>query len=660
MLIFPAGSSLTLKPDIEYTFAGMLKEDMFAAKNFSLLNRCNDFDQVWFMRHTLDYIFNANYGRLTCGYPLVEFNFSVRNKGIWGAPSTLAQTTDSEIKIADVLTGKHNHYIPRHIFWMREGWLRFSIPDALQLPLKNQHTFMLGFFPFQLGRGIALGDAYALGQDFLGFYTDGLVDQFAPAAKFSGEIVDKRLFYDFYAACLENKSALISDTSAKVRAQEFGYKLNPSRGFGRINFLVASRLRWFVWPEDCGETIIIEPYWVYNRDPEQDIEFTADAIGTLGTIGFACDYVSKRVEAGFECAKNLGRQHVRGWDRNVVELQNRNGQLVTVNSHVLLGVNPNDPNAPSSLTLYKDPFAPNTIAAGVVTDKGRTAQRLIDETTQDAANNGQLIGTVDGLRDSFGSLVPDAVVGSEPNGLYNATNRFRSPYNNIYKGFMFVMDIAVWNQAHDLKIAAEGGFASGDDNPNFETIDGVFTGFIGLQEAYSGRKVRSAFVLGGAGKLKRPLSAPDPETNDSPNEFATNVSGFTNLIYGGTGLTWIPHSQQKRLSINPNIIAFWQASDARKFDAQTNAFLPELASKYVGIEANLFAHYMLFDNLRLFLIASVFVPGKHYSDIKGIPLNSEQKRLIDKLDRTGFDRDFVPNLGDNTAYTFNVGLEFKF
>lgn len=657
--VFLAANSLTLKPDIQYTFAGVLKEDMFYAKNFSLFNSCNDLDQVWFMRHTLDYIFNANYGRLTAGYPLVEFNFAVRNKGIWGAPSTLAQTTDSEIKIADVVTGRHNHFIPRHIFWMREGWLRFSIPDALKLPIDNEHTFMLGFFPFQLGRGIALGDAYAVGQDFLGFYTDGLVDQFAPAVKFSGEIVDKRLFYDFYAACLENKSALLSDTGAKIRAQEFGYKLNPSRGFGRINFLVANRLRWFVWPEDCGETIIVEPYWLYNRDPEQDVEFTADATGTLGTIGLACDYVSKRVEAGFECAANLGRQRVRGWDRNSIELQNRNGQIVAVNSHVYLGADPNDPAIQSSLNLYKDPFAPNTIAAGTINSTGRTAQRLIDETAQNASNNGKLIGTVAGLRDSL-TLIPNAAAGAEPNGLYNAKNRFRNPYENTYKGFMFVADCAVWNDAHDLRIGVEGGYASGDDNPNFETKDGDFAGFIGLQETYSGRKVRSAFVLGGAGKIKRPLSAPDPENVQAPSEFATNVSGFTNLIYCGTGLLWIPHSQNKRLQFNPNILAFWQGSDTRKYDFRTQSFLPALASKHLGVEFNLFAHYMLFDTLRLFLISSVFVPGKHYKDLQGIPLNSDQKKLLDRLDKTGFENDFVPNLSNDTAFTFNVGFEFKF
>lgn len=648
------------KPEFEYTFFGMLKEDMFAANNFSMFNNCNDFDRVWFERHTLDYIFKAVYGRECAGHPLAEFNFAVRNKGIWGSPSTLAQMTESDVKILDVVTGDHNHYFPRHIFWMREGWLRFSIPDAFGLPFDNPHTFMLGFFPFALGRGIALGDAYAVGQDFLGFYTDGLVDQFAPGAKISGEFVRNHLYYDLYGACLENMSALLSDTGAKIRSQEFGHRTNPARGFGRINFLLAARMRWFVLPEGSKSNFIIEPYWLYNSDPEQDIEFTADASSKLTTFGLACDYVDEKVEAGFEWAFNMGGQKVRGWDRNVIQFQNRNGEVISINSHVLLGVDPNDAAAPSNLDLYKDPHAPAVVNnAGVVSSVGKTAQTLIDTATQNECENGKLIGVVDGLREVL-PHVPNAVGDANPNGLYNAKNRFRNPYTNVYKGFMFVADIAWWMYGKDIKIGLEGGVASGDDNPNFETKDRDFASFIGLQEVYSGRKVRSAFVLGGAGKLKRPLSAPEIEFLQAPNRFAQNVTGFTNLYYTGMSVTWVPGSLCKKFSFNPNLIGFWQEYATPAFDPIAKKNKKIKARSFLGIEANLFAHYMLFDNLKLFLITSAFFPGGHYTDIRGLPLNAEQNRLLDRLDPTGFNDEQIPNIGDSTGFTFNIGLEFKF
>lgn len=647
-------------PDIQYSFGGMLKEDMFGAHNLSLLNNNNPGDNVWFERHTLDLSFNLLYGAESVGYPLSEFNFTIRNKAIWGNANTIAETTSSSIKLLDVVTGEHSHFIPRMIFWMRECWLRFSVPDALQLHLNNPHNFMLGFFPYQLGRGISLGDAYAVGQDFLGFYTDGLVDQFAPAFKLAGEFIKDRLHYDLYAAILENFSAVLSDTSAKINAQRYGRRLNPSRGFGSVNYAVAGRLRWYPMPIDSPKKLIIEPYWLFNRDPEVDVEFTADSETRLATFGIACDYVSDRIETGFEYAFNIGRQEVFGWDRNVIQMQNRNGQTIFVNSHVVIGVDPEDPSSPKDLSMYQVQHAPNSVnpTTGAISDLGKKAQTAINNNEQNETQNGQLITVVPGLRDIL-TDVPNAVGSANPDALYNKKNRYRNPYDNAYKGMMFVADLALWMHGKDVRLGFEGGLATGDDNPNFETKDGDYAGFVGLQEVYSGRKVRSAFVLGGAGKIKRPIGSA-PTTLQAPTEFTQTVSGFSNLVYLGTSVLWIPSSACKRFSFQPNVLAFWQESKSPKFDALTKKNLPEAARNFLGFEGNLFSHYMLFDALKLFFIGSVFIPGGHYTDIKGLPLNSEQSKALDKLDPTGFDGDRIPNLGDDTAFTLNLGLEFKF
>ncbi len=651
------------KKDIAYSISGMLREDMFAAKNFSLFNNLNGFDKVWFERHTLDFNFNVTYGKLCAGHPLAEFFFTLRNKGVWGNPSTLAAVSEAESKWLDVVGGEHSHFFGRHIFWMREAWLRLSIPETFSLPLNNPHTFMLGFFPFQLGRAIALGDAYAVGHDFLGFYVDGLVDQFAPAAKISGQFIKDRLFYDLYAACLENFSASITDTGAKIRSQEKGQRLTPQRGFGRLNLLAAGRLRWLPLDENSGHTIIIELYFLFNNDPEVDVEFTADAASKLGTIGIAVDYINNRFEGGFEFAFNKGFQEVRGWDRNTLQFQNRNGQSTVVNSHVLIGVNPSAEGAPKDLSLYQLPYAPKSVdlTTGMPSTLGKTAQDTIDNNPHGEIYNGMLIeGTpIAGLRNIL-PIVPAALGAADPNALYNARNRYRNEYDNTYKGWMFVADAAFYMLGRDLRLSFEGGIASGDHNPNFVTKDGDYAGFIGLQETYSGRKVRSAFVLGGAGKMKRPLSAPEIEQVQAPTQFATNVSGFTNLKYLGTGLLWNPADCKNRVWVQPNVIAFWQDSDTPKFDIVKKRPINECASPFLGVEANLFAHYMLYDNLKLFVITSAFFPGQHYTDIKGFPLNSDQQKMLERLERNGESAAAIPNIGDNAAFTFNVGLEFKF
>ncbi len=223
---------------------------------------------------------------------------------------------------------------------------------------------------------------------------------------------------------------------------------------------------------------------------------------------------------------------------------------------------------------------------------------------------------------------------------------------------MFVTDAAVWVYNRDVMIAATAFITTGDDNPNDETIDGTYTGFIPLQEVYSGKRVRSAFLLGGAGKLNRPLSK--PVTNQSPSRFAQNVNGFTNLVGCGTGVLWKPSDWPKVFSFNPNGLAYWQEKPTKKFDALTGKELDCLASTFLGVELNIFMYYMILKDLKLFCVPSVFFPGAHYRDIKGKPLSADQQALLDRLDRTGFDADRIPNIGDNVAYTFNLGLEFRF
>ena len=61
--------------------------------------------------------------------------------------------------------------------------------NFLHLGFESNHSFTVGAFPFELGRGISLGAAYAIGPGPLGFYSDGMIDQFAFGFKFSGEIV---------------------------------------------------------------------------------------------------------------------------------------------------------------------------------------------------------------------------------------------------------------------------------------------------------------------------------------------------------------------------------------------------------------------------------------------------------------------------------------
>lgn len=659
--IHSAAQLSTIYGDFRIDFWGLYRPESFVARNFNFLNNCNNTDQVVLSRHTLDFRLDILYGKIAkYKYPAVEFNFTARNRAVWGNPSSIASTTDAESSLLDIVGKPHRHFIPRHFFWMREGWLRFSLNQVAAVPFTYEHTFMIGAFPFQLGRGISLGDAYAVTPEYLGFYTEIVVDQYAFGAKFSGDLWDNHLLsYDLYTAVLSNLSDNLTNTCAKIRGQEFGRFEHPVRGFGRINFLCAGRLMWTVLDSSVLGSLVFEPYCLYNNDPEQKVQFLGDASSRLGTLGLAGEYEGSCFAIGFDSAVNIGHQSVRGWDRNQINVHNRDANPVLVNSHVVIGVDPNADDAPANLTPYLVPHAPTLIdPVGTIVPFGREAQKLINEGPRTAQFNGKMIGSVPGFTDAMPGTIPAPVDPTLKDQLFNTKHRFRDPYMNTYKGAMFVMDAAAFFCDKELAIAGTFGWATGDNNPNDVIKDCDFNGFIGLQEIYSGKRVRSAYVLGGAGKLKRPLSV--PTDIQAPSQFARSVFGFTDLIFIGSSAKWDPTGFRRQFSIQPNILVYWKDNVVCKFDAFTRKELPECARNFLGVEVNLFTHVYLVDSLKLFFVGSVFVPGCHFTDRLGIPLDREQDEALAHFNRSGAPRDRVPNLGHDTAYTLNLGLEFKF
>jgi hypothetical protein len=165
--------------------------------------------------------------------------------------------------------------------------------------------------------------------------------------------------------------------------------------------------------------------------------------------------------------------------------------------------------------------------------------------------------------------------------------------------------------------------------------------------------------LGGAGKIKRPLSVPSDVTQLG-NPFSISVSGFTNLAYFGSSLLWKPSNWSRSFSFNPNILAYWQEKATKKFDALNNKQLNERASRFLGVETNVFIDYFIYKTFKVFFVTSVFFPGQHYKDILGLPLNKEQSDFLDRLDDTGFSQERLPNIGSDIAFSINLGLEFRF
>jgi hypothetical protein len=513
---------------------------------------------------------------------------------------------------------------------MREGWIDIGLNEAFGCPNEvNKHFLTLGAFSFKLGRGIALGDAYAVSPGLLGFYSNNVIDQYAPGILAHGDIRKGKLTYDIYLALLENLSDSFDNVNEEIYSMQIRRgREHPQRGFGKLNYVIASRLIFTLLnkEDNCGRNLTFEPYILYNSNPEEDIEFPSDAKSKLVTFGMALEYEGPKWDFGFDFAQNFGTQKVRPWDRNHINIK-RDADTAAL-TLVYTEIDTKNPQV--------DPKAPRAL----VTDANK---KVVNNSPQNPSLNGKEIGN---------------------SGLFNDPDRFRKGYDNELVGFMFVTD-AGYRFNKEFKISATVGIASGDEDPNVDLndpldseVDGDFEGFVGLQESYSGKRVPSVFVLGMT-PVPRPLSVPSSNIQED-DRFAQNVTGFTNLVYCGLGFDWSPCRWDKQFSIRPNILAYWQEHATKKFSLRLQRTIDELASKFLGVELNVFSEVKLLTNLKAFIVAGVFFPGQYYKDVRGKPLTRSQQQQLKNLNDTGFNRAKFPFLNDSTAFMLNWGFEYVF
>ncbi len=603
--------------DTVLNFSGALQtESGFNTRTF-LLNKNIPYDKGFVVKTKFDMTFDVV-------DPLTEMKVTLRNKATWGSNKS-ASTSLVTLNDNGALGLSHRHDIGSRIMWVREGWIKVILTDLFAMKLPKQE-FTMGSFSFTLGRGIALGDAYAVSPASLGFFQDFSVDQFAYGALVSGGIVPNMFSYDAYVALLENKSNSISETGAQTQYAEFGKKNDPFRGFGKINWILAGRLNADPIKNEKYK-LHFETYALYNSAPEQTIEFTGDSKSNLGTIGMAMEFAAPAVEFGFDCAANRGQQRVKGWDRNRIQNINRQG----VSTYVYSDVYTVDPSVTTVSDAYK-----------AVYDTSNSAEVLaVNEVPRSLEFNGaEIPGTT----------------------LYNGLSRFRAPYTNRFQGYMAVMDAGLWLLPKQVMISFGGGISSGDVNPNVNLTDPsdtrsdiVYEGFIPIQEVYTGDRIRSTFVLGGGG-LNRLLDTPD-----SGNGIASIADSFTNLIFNGCSLRIITKFWGKSVVIQPNILSYYSDFTGNKFDMATGRITTEQASNHLGVEFNMFSTVTFTDSLKSTFVWIVFLPGQQYRDIKGKPFTADQRRIINKYLGSGNPLpEDLPVLGSDIVFGASWLLGYSF
>lgn len=616
---------LTYKKDkFLFDFGFENKMEAFYEKNGDYLSG-NWADQTFYCRSTWDFTSHAKVGDVW------KSKVTLRNKANWGTTRAV-ETTQETVRLIDVDLPQHSHGFNRLVPWFRKAWVKFSLNDAFDINADCRHYLKIGIFPYEVGRGISLGSAYAVTPGFLGFFTDNSIDQFAWGALWHGDLCKKYNFtYDVYGSIVESQCDSIKRTTETIYTNclNCGSKY---RGFGHMNFILAGRSQFVMFNTKDYGMLTFEPYVVYNQIPEQKVDFVADSNVRLGTFGVASEYVGPRFELGFDTAVNCGRQAVKAWDRNkIVDKRNSDGVIEERYTQVFTD---------SELTTH-----------AVVSD----ANKDIVESQQykGAQYNGQEI-----------------VAGS---GLYNGNYRFRKAYRNIFNGYMFVVDAAWWMNPDTLKLSWTAGYASGDENPNLslykdsehESTD-FYDGFLGLQEIYSGKRVRSLYVLGQV-RVARALSAPSGQVSRDAQRHAHVVSGFNNLIYTGVGLKWTPKNLKRKVTVNPNALYYWLDVPGKAYylacqetDTNVSHSLDCNASRRLGLELNFIADVQWLEQLKGFIATAVFVPGAHFSDTIGKPTNEKQYDEVHSTTRCGIPSNGYPLVNRKVSGFVNLGFECSF
>ena len=501
----------------------------------------------------------------------------------------------------------------------------------LGLPFCHRHTLTAGAFFFEIGRGISLGAVYPSIPQALGFFIDAQIDQYATGARLSGDLIKDRLGYDIYGSILYNRAGSYETVQQSVRGQHFGYSNNTARGFGLINYVVASRLRW--WPVQDGDfhRVYLEPYAIYNYNPEIKIDCIHDGISHLATFGLMGEAVFSSLEWGFEYGFNRGHLDSLGIDRDQCILADDEGTVVIEHSQV-------------------------------TDEKG-------DSVRANAAHKAPLAHAPHGEKHNDMPIKRSHVTNAHPLvPLFNNKKfRYRNPATVRYRGSFFVADASYIICKDIFKVSAALGVATGDEDPRRalaqitkETKCIDYNGFITLNESYAGKRVTSTLFFNGFGVFPRVLDLGLEGLSFDPN--VLNVTGFTNLVYMGASADYHYKNTFRTWRLCPNLLFYWQENPSTFFEkkelkGKTDRVQhePRFMDNFLGTELNLIAEYEAIKDLTFFCLSGIFIPGFHFRDIRGIPLNEAQARFINEKKGP-----YEPVLGNDPAYFFNFGCKYTF
>ncbi|MGZ6251082.1 MAG: hypothetical protein ACXWL2_03575 [Candidatus Chromulinivorax sp.] len=603
--IFPSflGTPLTAKKTFKWS--GKLVKEVYANAYMTYLNHANVFDRSFYYRTTLDGILLSFFGDNEKN-PLVDMKAAIRFRYIAGAPSVF-KTLPGSFNIGGVAQTEPALALQKSTLWLRELFLKISLDKN---PTESLHYLKIGSFPYELGRGIALGSAYNAG-GFLGIDPRFSIDQFAPGALLHTDIIPDTLSGDLYYAVLSNPNVNYKDNTEVIRANQVSDEQNPIkvRGLNCQVWMLSGALFWKAIRN--GKTQLdVKPYAYMYVSPDQKLEYPADSDSQLYLIGNALELESGNFGWGVDAAFQGGQTWAKAWDRNYTNL---------VNSGDATG---------SICAQYTK----------VYTDSSLTNLAYVSSENKSVVNAGQQGYLQNGQ---------EIVVDGTPTGLWNATDRYRPNENIFYHGYFVVTDMSYAFLDKQLKLCADVGYTSGhlDDFNEISSLTAAqlehqnFNGFIPVQSVYTGKRIQHLVMLN-TGVPRFTVQDPTVplEQQQVPSRITgvtTLVNEFTNLAYTGIGLECKPAKlADQKFLIKPVALYYWMAQAPTLADGSP-------ASHALGTALSLEFEATLWQCLEMGGYFGLMIPGKQYKQFAGLQLKGGK-------------------LGSDTAYVLNLTMTYKF
>ena len=576
---------------------GKIVKEVYANRNMIYLNSANPYDRAFRYRTTADGILVTTYGDNKKN-PMLDAKVAVRFR-YDGGTDALVRTAPTSVTLAGAPIVIPGSSIQKSTLWLRELFMKISLDKNEK---ESLYYLKFGSFPYELGRGIALGSAYNSG-GFLGLDPRFSIDQFAPGGLLHADIVKDTLSGDLYYAMLSNPNSSFKENTEVIRLNELTeYPSKGYRGLNRQVWVTSGALHWkAINLKDLK--LNVDPYAYMFVSPDQNLEFPADSDSQLYAIGTALELKTGRFEWGFDTAFQGGQTRVKAWDRNYTKLVNDDGAV--------------------SVQYTK-----------VYTDDTYTTLAIATTDNQAAVSSG-----TNGF-DQNGLEIGDS-------GLYNATDRFRPAQRFFYHGYFFVTDASYELMEKQLKLCADTGLVSGHLD-NFNDINSFtqaqmnhqnFDGFIPLQSVYSGKRIQHLVMLNTG--VPR-FTVQDPTVPLSQQHVASRITGvatltdkFTNLAYTGLGLECTPSkfADQKGM-IKPVVLYYWMMQAPTLADGTP-------ASHALGTAVSVEFMATIKECLDMGGYVGWMIPGTQYKQFAGTQLKGGK-------------------LGSDTAYVLNFTMTYKF